>query len=143
MKSPVSSKRVFESSSREIGNGTEYAAKIEVLRENGTKSLVDGLARRTDTDEWISVQATFVIQNFASRQDDSPSGTEVFTCISDTKKGEVEGDYRWHTSQGTYISSNGICSLPAVRKKVPTAMREEEFSLEKMMEEVAIYWDHM
>jgi hypothetical protein len=140
---PVSSKRVFDSSSSEIGNGTEYAAKIEVLRENGTRSLADALARRTDTDEWTSVQATFVIQRFASQQDTSPSGTDVLACIIDTKKGEIEGDYRWHTSQATYISNKGIFRVPPIRAKVPTANRKRDMSVEEMMEQVATFWDPM
>ena len=147
MNSPITSKRVFDSSSREIANGTEYTAKIEVLRENGTKSLADALARRTDTDEWTSVQASFVIRKFASPQDSSPSRTDVFTVIKDTKKGEVEGDYRWHTSEGTYISSSGIFRLPAVNVKVPTVKPKREYavedSAEAMMEQVAMFWDQM
>lgn len=143
MNSPISSKRVFNSSSREIGNGTEYAAKVEVLREDGTKSLADVLARRTDTDQWTSVQATFVIQRFAAQQDSPPSGTDVFTGIMDTEKGEVEGDYRWQTSQATYISSKGIYRLPPVRAKFPVASRERELSVEEMMEEVVTFWDRM
>ena len=142
MNSPVTSKRVFDISSREIGNGTEYVAKIEVLRENGTKSLADVLARRTDTDEWISVQTTFVIQRFASQQDSSPSGTDVFTSIIDTKKGEVEGDYRWHSTQATHISTKGIYRVPPVRVKVPTAIREKEFSMEEIMEQMSTVLDY-
>lgn len=142
MNSPVTSKRVFDISSREIGNGTEYVAKIEVLREDGTKSLADVLARRTDTDEWTSAQVTFVIQNFASQQDDSPSGTDISTSISETKKGEVEGDYRWHTSQAIYISTKGICRVPPVRVKVPTAIRQKEFSVEELMEQMSTVLDY-
>ena len=147
MNSPITSERVFDVSSREIGNGTEYTAKIEVLRENGTKSLADALARRTDTDEWTSLQATFVIRKFASQQDSSPSRTDVFTHITDTKKGEVEGDHRWHTTEGTFISSSGIYRLPAVKVKVPLAKPKKEYavedSAEAMMEQVAMFWDHM
>jgi hypothetical protein len=143
VKSPVSSKRFFDSSSREIGNGTEYTAKIEVLREDGSRSLVDALARRTETDGWISVQASFVIQRFASQQDSSPSRKDVVTHIMDTKKGEVEGDHRWHTSQGAFISSDGIFKFPAFSVKVPTATSKKEMSVEEMMEQVAVDWDRV
>ena len=140
MNSPITSKRVFDSSSREIGNGTEYTAKIEILYENGKKTLADVLARRTDTDEWATVQATFVIQKFASQQGPSPSGTDVLAGIIDTKKEEVEGDSRWITVSATHISNHGMCRVPPKRFKVLIASLEKEFSVEEMMEQVATIW---
>ncbi len=136
MNSPITSRRVLNSSNREIENGKEFVLTAEVLRANGTKYLYDGLARRTETDKCISVVATCVIHRFASQQDNSPSGTDVLTCLIDTKKGETEGAYRWDTVQFTFITSNGIDKRPAQRVKLPTANREGEFSVEEIMEKV-------
>lgn len=136
MNYPGSSRRVLNSSNREIENGKEFVLTVEILREDGTKYLYDGLARRTETDKCISAVATCVIHRFASQQDNSPSGTDVLTCLIDTQKGETEGDHRWDTVQLTFITSKGIDKRPAQRLKLPIANREGEFSAEEIIEKI-------
>ena len=136
MNNPVSSRRVLDSSKREIENGNEVAVSFEILRENGTKYLSDALVRKTEKDKSISLVAAWVINRFASPQDTSPSGTDVLTYLLDTMKGETEDGHRWDTFQGTVISGKGIHKLPAQRVKVPTANRKAEVTVEEVMEMV-------
>jgi hypothetical protein len=45
--------------------------------------------------------------------------SEVITTIADTTKGKIEGDYRWATTENTFVTAAGIRKSARRQIKLP------------------------
>jgi hypothetical protein len=116
LKKPISA-QMLEHSEKRIDNGTESLMTTELVGADGARYVYDGLVRWIETDTKINRIMTVRTRRFASKDDATPSNSEVTTILADTTKGEVEGDNRWDITEYTLVNSEGVHKSPAFRHK--------------------------